>query len=256
MRIGVIGNSHLAAFKLGWEVVKSDYPSIELTFFGSPATSMRLLTVENGAIRPKNEMVAENLRWTSGGLDYISSAFDAYICVGMGFSFVHLVTLLRAHRLSCDYDPENEDQQLISEGFLQRAMEGTLWKSDAAQVIQQVKQISKEPIYYAPNPFGSAEVLQSPEYDYFALEKTRNRAFDFYRKSLQEMPPKWGVTVFPQPEETVVERMFTKPEYSKGSIKLKRGMKSAHKGDDFFHMNSDFGVVSLREILNVISRQA
>jgi hypothetical protein len=32
-RLCLIGNSHLAAFKMGWEAVRADHPEADVTFF-------------------------------------------------------------------------------------------------------------------------------------------------------------------------------------------------------------------------------
>lgn len=249
MKIGVIGNSHLAAFKLGWELVKNEHQNFDLTFFGSPTTSMRFLQIQDGALRPTTDLVKANLKWTSGGLDHIPGDLDGYICVGMGFSFIHLIALLESHRTYQDYDPSDENTHLISDGFLQAAMEGTLQNSISLQLIRQLRELSAAPIYCSPNPYAAVGILTSSKHGYFGFESTRDRAFRYYKQSLAEMLVPFSAVPFEQPQETITNDMFTKDEYSKGSVKLKAGMSSMHESDDHFHMNAEFGAQSLREIL-------
>ena len=47
-----------------------------------------------GNLVPTSPLTKENLKWTSETYDYIPGDLDAYICVGMGFSFVHLMAFL------------------------------------------------------------------------------------------------------------------------------------------------------------------
>ncbi|NJC22633.1 hypothetical protein BJ994_001709 [Arthrobacter pigmenti] len=249
MKIGAIGNSHIAAFKLGWEEIKSEYPRIDITFFGSPTTSMRFFRVEDNCLVPTSNALRENLRWTSGGYEHIPGEMDAFITVGMGFSFVHLMDLLKNHRPPSEYDPLDDEQQLISESFFHTAMEGTLKNSNALKLIAQIRQISAAPMVYVPNPYGSTDVLNSDRYKHFHSWRIRNRVFGYYKAELSGMFSESSVRVIEQPEDTVANRMFTKSVYSKGSMKLKRGMSSPHNGDDCFHMNAAFGATSLRAVL-------
>jgi hypothetical protein len=249
MRVGVIGNSHLAAFKLGWELQKAKCPDFSMTFFGSPTTSLRFLKVANGGLWPTDALVTSNLKWTSEGLDHIPGDLDAYICVGMGFSFVHLIALMQSHRIYRDYEKNDEGQQLISEAFLRSAMESTLKNSVAIRLMRLVREVTSAPIYYSPNPYGSVSVLDSSQHTYFRLEKTRAEIFAYYKRSLAELLGPLTVIPFEQPSETIVGEMFTKEIFSKGSVKLKQGMRSIHGDDDHFHMNADFGRLSLQEIL-------
>lgn len=249
MNIGVIGNSHLASFKLGWELIKESYPNIQMTFFGSPTTSMRALEVKGGQLVPKTQLVKDNLIWTSGGLDAIPGNMDAYFCVGMGFSFIHLIALLKDHRVPRDFVSGKGDLHLISDDFYESAMLGTLKNSVALRVISQLKQISASKIICSPNPYGDCSLLQSPDYDYFGFDETRELAFQFYKKHLKLMMDDAGAIPVEQPEETIVDRMFTAEAYSRGSVKLKKGMHSAHAENDYFHMNGDFGAISLKGLI-------
>lgn len=253
MKIGVIGNSHLAAFKLGWDVLKTEYPDLMLTFYGSPATSMRFFRAEEGALVPTNDLLRTNLLWTSGGQDRIAGDMDAYILVGMGFSFVHCMTLFGTHRPPGHFDPADENQQLISEKFFYAAMDRTLSNSNALMIVDMLRSISSAPLLYAPNPFGTREVLESSKNRQFQDYKLCERVFDFYTNALGSMFP--DALVFSQPTGTIVDRMFTREEFSRGSIKLKKGMISSHREDDFFHMNTNFGMCSLREMLKYLGAE-
>jgi hypothetical protein len=247
MKIGVIGNSHLAAFKLGWDILDSKHPDLTLTFFGSPATTMRNFRCEGNELIPTTELLKSNLIWTSGGHDRITGDMDAYIVIGMGFSFVHCISLFKSHRPFGYYNAIDESQSLISESFFHAAMENTLRNSNALMIIEMLKIISSAPILYVPNPFSTKQVLLNGKYPQYNDSKICKRVFEFYNDALVNMLK--NVQVYPQPIDTITDQMFTKEKFSRGSIKLKKGLSSVHNEDDFFHMNVDFGVISLSEIL-------
>jgi len=247
-KIAVLGNSHLSAFKLGWEIIKNDFPDLELTFFGSPTTSMRFFKVENNTLVPTTDKVLENIRWTSDGYDYIPGDMDAYILVGMGYSFIHLIDLWKNHRLFKYYNKDDESKQLISESFLEKSMEGTLRNSNALTLIDMLKKITTSPLVYAPNPYASINILQDGNYDYYHFDDLMKKAYDYYFKCADSLFLEREVFFAVQPESTIHDNMFTQDVFSRNSIKLKSGLDSKHASSDYFHMNAEFGAVSLRDI--------
>lgn len=247
MRIAIIGNSHLAAYKLGWENIKLNYPNIECVFFGSPTTSMRALKVDSNTLVPTSDLVRENISWTSGGLDRISGDFDGYVLVGMGFSFVHLMAIIKSHRPKSVFDYKANDHQLISDAFFMSVMKATLHNSTGLNLVDKIKNITLAPLVYAPNPYPEIAILEDASYKYYLFDDLRSKIFNFYKQSFLHLADR-GAVIFNQPEITTVDEMFTRHEYSQGSIKLKVGMASKHNDNDYFHMNADFGQLSLEGI--------
>ncbi|APD95378.1 hypothetical protein BM523_16020 [Alteromonas mediterranea] len=248
MKIGVIGNSHLAAYKLGWSAIKSQYPNLELAFFGSPASSMRFFKIENKSLVPTKADLAENLNWTSGGMRYIPGDMDAYILVGMGFSLVHMIGLLKDHRTFEHFKDSEGTQQLISDSFLLAALDGVLHNSNAIQLIKLLQEISTAPIAYSPNPFPAESVLGDTDYDYYHLTGLLDKCFSHYIKTCSQLFSDSSVLFAHQPPCTIIDKMFTLNHYSKGSVKLKKGMQSIHNNNDHFHMNGEFGATCLHDL--------
>lgn len=248
MRIAVIGNSHLAAYQLGWHSIQEHYPGIQVIFFGSPTTSMRALRVESKSLVPTKDLVRQNLVWTSGGLDHVPGDFDAYVLVGMGVSLVHLMSLLKIHRPPSFYDPADKEQQLVSDRAFSCFMGATLGNSTGLMVLDKLKLITGAPVIYAPNPYPSTRLLHDITYQYYTDGPTRAMVCDFYKGFLPSLVRR-GAVVFDQPFESVVDNMFTKDEFCRGSVKLKPGMSSLHRADDYFHMNAKFGRLSLEGLI-------
>ena len=50
MKVLVLGDSHTAAVKFGWEDIKSTQPDIEVDFFALPGERIRFLEAKSGTI--------------------------------------------------------------------------------------------------------------------------------------------------------------------------------------------------------------
>lgn len=245
--IGVVGNSHIAAYKLGWERLKDGHPGIDLTFFGATGRKMGALRVQDGALVPGTEQLKASLKWTSGGQDRIRGGFDAYLVVGMGFSFPLAMRILRTHRppsLFCPY----ADRQLISEECLRQATRGLLMQSIAVRTLRKLRTITDAPIVYVPNPYPTKLVLASPEAGYWGCVPVRQQVFRWYRETLEEL----GTTcrVMEQPESTIEDGMFTRELFSVGSVRLTQDLDERHPDDDYGHMNGEFGACVLERIFD------
>ncbi|MGE0742041.1 MAG: hypothetical protein AB7O98_11925 [Hyphomonadaceae bacterium] len=247
MRVALIGNSHAAAYKAAWDEIGGDYAGLDVVFFASPASSMRLMTVENGAIVPKRDDIRQAFSWTSGGLDRIPGDMDAYILVGMSFSFPHLAAILRTHRPFDAYQAGG-GHELVSNAVFEETMRQTLKRSGAAKNIDNVRAISQAPIFYTPNPYSARTVLDHPDYAYWRCEATCARIFAFYRGALAEL--RRTCTVVEQPAETISQPYFTIPDFARDAPKLRQGAAATYGETDHGHMNAAFGALSLRNILD------
>jgi len=86
-RLCLMGNSHLAALKLGWDRLRDAHPDVAVTFFGSRGAGVcKGMRLEGGALVPSAQDLV-NFRWTSGGLKEIRlEDFDCFALVALGFA--------------------------------------------------------------------------------------------------------------------------------------------------------------------------
>ncbi len=59
-----------------------------------------------------------------------------------------------------------------------------------------------------------------------------------------------NVTGIPQPRETLSDHIFTKEDYTTGSIRLAKGFDKIHTSEDLKHMNAEYGKLALLELGN------
>lgn len=249
MRIAVIGNSHLAAFKLGWAAIENRH-SQQLTFFGALGGTMNRTQLIDGALTPHSAAGRREFAWTSGGPDRVSGDYDAYILTGLQYSYPHIVHLFRRHRSPAFAEP-NGRHGIVSDSFLREGAAQFLQESAAIHNINLLRQLTKAPILFAPCPFMAHGLLADDAYNhYWDRSDVREWSYEVYRKSTDDLR---GIcTVFEQPEETIVDKYFTKDQYSRGSVRLEEGNIRAHGERDFRHMNPTFGALCLDEMLSTL----
>jgi hypothetical protein len=244
-RVAVIGNSHIAAFKAGWDLIRSTRSKHEMTFFGATRSQLRSLKVNAGALQTKNEDLKKYLAWTSGGLDHIPLDYDAYIVVGAELSFPHTVRLLETHRPPSFYDSAS-GLHLISDAAFAASISGMIENSSAMKVVSNIRKKSQAPVVLAPCPFFTKATLVARPY--WNEKAAVDMVFGFWGKSLDAF--KKIAIVDDQPTETIEDRFFTKADFAKNSIKIKPGHEVIRPVDDDHHMNGEFGARWINQILN------
>jgi hypothetical protein len=250
IRVACLGNSHFAAFKLGWENIKGSYPDIEMTFFGAVASAMQNLKVDGGRLVPTAPVTRDQIIGTSGR-DDIPGDFDAYLLVGMGMGIVHLVNMMSKHR-PARLMPAGGGFHLVSDSLVNEVRRHLLDNCASVRNVERIRQInSSAPIYVAPNPFPTADVLRKPEYGCWAEENVLRDCQVYFDQVIPKKIP--GALYVPQPAATLVSRYLTKVEFARNTVVI-RGQRSRPASEgEVFHLNADYGTVFLSAILSSIA---
>jgi hypothetical protein len=250
-RVCVIGNSHIAALKLGWDIIKDEYPQIDLTFFGSPRKNLGDLRVENGALVPGSEKTLKQLQRTSGGeSEIVAGKFDNFLIVALNFGVRRLEDLYRHYRSEEHKNAKGANHYVSNACFL-LAAKGHLRNTLAFEIAGKLKQLTDNPIMFVPQPFPSANISGDPLWEdmiQYGDDAPIARTFIEIASELTANDE----PVIQQPEETKSGEMFTKSELSKGSKRLTRNFNVEHPDDDYWHMNQDYGAAVLRNAIRSI----
>ncbi len=83
-RICVIGDSHAAALKLGWETIRAGLPGMELDFYAAPKPHMAAFAAEDGKLVATSTALKKFLEQTSGARFSIDGSYDLYLVCGIG----------------------------------------------------------------------------------------------------------------------------------------------------------------------------
>jgi hypothetical protein len=253
-RVCVIGNSHIAALKLGWDVIEYGYPQIDLTFFGSPRKNLRDLRVENGALVAGSEKTLKHLQSTSKGQsEIIAEKFDVFLIVAMDFGVRRLEDVYRHYR-SEEHKNMKGTKHYVSNACFSLAAKGLLRATLAFEIASKLKQLTDNPVMFVPQPFPSADISGDALWEdmiHYGDDVLLARTF---RKIASELSAN-GEPVIQQPEGTKSGEMFTRPELSKGSRRLTMNFDVEHPDDDYWHMNHDYGAAVLRNAIRSIKGQ-
>jgi len=228
MKICVIGNSHVGAIKLAWNVLAERYNNYSLTFFACGGTGLNKLVVEHGKFVASDSRLKKRIGYTSGGVYEIDpDCYDVFLLYGMGFSLTAF----------------DDDVAFYSQAVKEAARRDRLERSLSYSVFKKLKAITDKPIFIAQNPYPSQAISKGKAISgENKLEEVNwHRLFFKDRASFVE-----------QPAETVYHGAYTKLEFSKGSRKLETGDSDdneLHLSDDFVHMNIDYGRVWLERFL-------
>ena len=257
MKICAIGNSHLAAFKLGWDDISGRWgKNIDIVFFGSAGNFFsRSVAIENNCLIPKTDKFSKDFCNTSGGLDKVNFAdYDAILLIGLDCNIWTLTHPLSNH-CTIDSLPAIEDKahRIISTGCLTQVGIDQIAQCSMFQVASLIRTVSSIPIFIAPVPFPSISGFYSPSLICTYLARNANQTLqDCYYQAIAHLCDIHEVTFIAQPDSTITDYVYTKEIYSKGSVKLGHNLTTLHDETDFAHMNKEYGTVVLQAVLENI----
>lgn len=234
MKICVIGNSHLASLKKGWEELASDHPSVTLTFWGAPGHELKTLARSGTSLVSASGQVRRMLAFTSGVGEAIEiPAYDVVLLYGLD---------LRVPFLPLD----------LSEQVRQLTCVDCLDASLNFKLAAWVRDISADvPVYIAPRPMGSF-VGKS-------LLNTAHEPYGMVIQRLQGIAASASLRVHGQPPDTLVHDWCTQAHFAKDSVDL-AGPRSTDVAKrrpqvDNYHMNGAFGRLWLQHFLQALQGQ-
>ncbi len=255
-RLCLIGNSHLAAMKLGWDRLRESYPGMSLTFFGSRGgEACKNLRLVKGALVP-SQRDAENFRWTSGGLGEIELGdYDQFAVVSLGFRPQNVYQVARG----CSFADARLDQSklLVSRECFADAITDALLRSTAAAVTTTIRAAADKPVLLLPQAASSIETTKTEHFRaaYGAAPAQCWAVLSrLWTECATSMASRLGAAIMFQPPETVRNYFFTAHEFCRGSLRLTQDFSKRHPDDDFTHMNADYGVVMMKSVLDALAK--
>jgi hypothetical protein len=247
-----IGNSHLGSVRLAWPLVRDDFPGLDVTFFGAPGKSLGELQIRDGVVGTASKRAAQLLQRISGRGEFRIADFDYFALFGIGFSPSTVLTTFEnfgVWRAGIE-DPE---KRLLSRPAFVETVAGQLRRSLAATLGAKLRAETDRPIFIVPQPCpaegvlapSSANILEigEPIAEFVRWKAAATAAADlqrFFVRAAQSAASSLGVSLLPQPAETLTSGIFTKEAY--------RYTSSVQKMD-YAHMNAEYGKVVLRHLI-------
>jgi hypothetical protein len=255
-RVCIIGNSHLAAWKLGWDRLREGAKDFDVTFFGSPRNTMHALSVQEGRLVPTLPELQNSLVFTSGGTGEIVAAdYDLFCLVGLGYGARWIVDLHRDHRAE-SHGCRVGTFTLVSDACFEAAIRGTFSDMLALQTYRKLREITAAPVVLAPHPLPSLDIMSSedPQEPHWRVvaeagdDRSVVELMDRVNRGWQ------GLRILPQPADTLAQPLFTQPRFSLGSVRLSQGFQHKHPESDHFHMNADYGAICMEALMAAVKQ--
>jgi hypothetical protein len=254
MKICVMGNSHLACLKLGWQRASARHADVELTFFGTPGLGFQGMKLLGGRLVPASAEVAADMRWTSGSAEIALERFDVFVLVALQFAPTRVSQVARHF----SYVDERLDprKRLVSRACIEQAVLDGLQSSIAISLARAIGSSTSRPVILLPQPHVSAawratEAFQSGFRD--APAGCWPLLAALWRDCASRTARDAGADVLFQPRETVEDSFFTQHRYCRDSVMLAEGYSRRHPDDDFVHMNAEYGEILIETLLRVSS---
>jgi hypothetical protein len=255
-RLCVIGNSHVAALKLGWERLRASYPGMSLTFFGTAGRdACKNLRLVEGALVP-DERDLRNFLWTSGGREKIKlEDYDHFLLVSLGFGPQEMFHVARKFSFA---EPRlDQSKRLVSRECFMEAVTDTLLGSMAAAITTIIRKNVNRPVLILPQAASSIEIIKT---DKFRAAHSAAPAQcwallnELWAECATSVATRLGAAIVLQPAETVSNHIFTAHEFCRGSVRLTPDLTHEHPDHDFTHMNADYGIVTLKTVLGAFAK--
>ncbi len=243
-RVCVMGNSHVAALKGGWEEGVRPRDDIEPTFYGALSDGMGTLDCIDGEVIPRDTKAADFFRRISGtGRGVRVDDFDSFVLVGMG---MYPASVLNNYRTFATPSSSNDAPHFVSDAVIA----DTLWEGiDASMMLRcarVLRRVTKKPIHLAWQAFCSESLFEIEWRAEQMQPILDNGDQPFVRKMMDTVEVRLqreGFEVLHQPQETLRDGILTKAEFSRGSVLFRAVEENAkaHRENDVFHMNSLYG---------------
>lgn len=235
-RFCIFGDSHYACLKQAELQGLVDVSGIELEYWGHVGGRFRYLQARDGAIHPRDDFTAMRFaKFNAKGRTFLPAAdFDAILVMGARVyiwrMFQRVLALLA-------------DGPLVSEGLQRRLLADNLRQHLGYQLAWGLAASGTARILLAPTAYyteGFAHLAEAIPPGLAAL--IPDRVPEFWRY-LQEAAAEDGITLLRQPEETVVQGMFTGVDYAVADHLRK---------PDYEHHNAAFGAAVLAPVLPIV----
>jgi hypothetical protein len=242
----VIGTSHLASYKLGWDSIKEEFPGIALDFFGAPGSLLREeLEVAGGALVPKSADAAEKFVQFCGR-SRITGDYDYFLLCDIGVRSGFALRLYSKWRAEVHAGAARIP---VSNEVFQLALHGLLREQYITELVGNIRRISAAPIAITPAPMRGAD---HPDPWRKAAQENGDETSlsEMFSSAVRELASDLEVGVFLQPAATLVSPLYTNSIFTRAAgIQTDDGSEDPTIDKDFGHMSGLYGAAVLRDFI-------
>lgn len=234
-KICVIGDSHVAALRLGWPKIKSEFPDIAFTWFAASHLLYDGLEIANEKLLATTKDLIERFEYTSQGLRAIDADYDLYLICGLKLAPQQAFVARKEYWSGHGAIPASAFDKEIP-----LTIAAELHRSTSARTLAMLRKITEAPIALIaiPRPHGLDESADPP----LQAAVRRNRMLaDAFETACRHIAEENGAIFLPQPAETLTpgNAMYSQ------SIFAARSLEDPDRG----HKNTAYGAIVLRAAL-------
>ncbi|MEN8839542.1 MAG: hypothetical protein ABF254_05600 [Octadecabacter sp.] len=253
-RIAIVGNSHVAALKMGWDVIEKDYPHLDIVFFasvGKAAQDRQMKGKIYGFLTPKpspHEIIFGNHSERSINL----AEFDHVLRVAERRK-ESLLSVVLENTVVDGWPKDGRDHHMSRSAF-----EALVDHTAKKQLISpDWRNWSTPKVTSCPAPYPDERCVNHARPARIARWRVLAKRPDemlwlreMYIEKHRAWNAKYNIDLLMQPEETLAKNGLTKKSYSEGSFRM--DANKMETSEEHIHMNGEFGIVMLKKYFTQI----
>lgn len=245
-RFCAIGNSHLAALKLGWDRVPEVERPAAFDFFASRSQTLVHTFVDGGTLKSDDEAVRRTLEMTGGAPEIDLGAYDGFLVIGCGLHFRWLALMTESATIHPSLSPGLRllSRETFVEGYLAQIRKTAAW-----HLAERLSGARDAPVYVIPEPFFDRLALASGEQPH--VERIHDRGLggpfaEMFDAACGRAFAEWG-RFLPQLPETREDFVFTAARYGEDSVGIRKMIDASRtvRRPDYVHKNADYGETTM-----------
>lgn len=228
--LAVFGDSHYACVRQAHVQGLVDLAGLELEYWGHVGSRFNHLSFHDGAIVPKDDFTAQRFaKFNEKGRRLLPAAdFDMVLFMGARVDVTRLVLALMR-------------PGFVTLGLKRRMVRDRLNALMSYQFAQGFAATRTAQVVVSPVPFPTQGYtgMEGTE----AVRKVEPEARQAIMTLIVEAAAEDGITFLPQPENTVVDGIFTSPEYA---------VDRFYERNDYAHRNAAYGALILSQTSDLL----
>lgn len=248
-RIVIIGNSHVAALKVGWDEIAAEHPDLDVDFFTAPGRWFRRFRLSEGlrfGLTPEQVAQPDAILDPSGRAFIELSEADCVVWAGYHWPYDAVADLL------CEYDVDGLRETKASQ-ILSRPAFDAFCASIAEPLVPppEWRDWRKPQLIVLPAPLRSEDCLKnrSGRFRRFHVLAGKSagarEAFLAFWDDLAAVLARHGIGLVTQPPETMLPSGLTELRFTRGARRI---LVPDAESEDVTHMNGEYGKLQLRAI--------
>lgn len=248
-RIAIVGNSHVAALKMGWDIIEKDYPHLDIVFFASvgKATQDRELKGKVFGFHSPKPSPHEIIFGNHSGRTINLAEFD-HVLRATERRKESLLSVILENTV-VDGWPKDGREHHMSQSAFEALVDHTAEK----QLIRsEWRDWTSPKVTICPAPYPDERCVnhkRPTRIERWRVLAKRPAEMLWLRKMYVEKHRVWAakhnIGLLMQPDETIAENGLTKKRFSEGSFKM--DANKMETSEEHIHMNAEFGIIMLKE---------